>query len=260
MSCGRLEAEIVVPTGGWSLTLSMTVLGVPVTPAITFTAADRYTPSELLTALQTKLNAANASDGAFTVAADLTDRTGTGRVTITHTVENFTLLAGSADLVALLGMNPMTPAALTFTGVRPMRGVWLPDSEISSAYGDGDAGHTESDRGENVAPDGTVRALVYGERVRQPWIRWDLVTREKARTAAEATLGESFETWWLDTHGGRYSYFEAAPQVTVYSDSTNNTELGVYRFVGRRSTALTMAAPPWNGLWAVELTGYEVPA
>lgn len=260
MSCGRLEAEIVVPTGGWTLTLGMTVSGVPVTLAITFTAGDRYTPSALLTALQTKLNAAHATDGTFTVSCSLTDRTGTGRVTITHTVENFTLIAGSADLVALLGMAAMTPAALTFTGVRPMRGIWLPDSEISSAYGDDDVGHTESDRGENMAPDGTVRALVYGERVRQPWIRWDLVTRAKARTEAEAALGESFETWWLDTHGGRYSYFDGAPKVTVYSDSTNNTELGEYRFIGRRNTALTMAAPPWNGLWTVELTGYEVPA
>lgn len=257
MSCGRLETYITVPTGGWTLTLTITAIGGPYTITL---AAGEYTAATLLSALKTALDAATGADGAFSVTINVTDRTGTGIVTISHTLQTFTLVAGSTELLGLLGMAAMTPAALTFSGTRPMRGVWLPDSDISSTYGDGDQGDQEVDRGGSVSPGGQVRALVYGERTRQPWIRWANVSRARARTAAEAALGDSFQTWWMDTHGGRYTYFGGSPKVLVYSDSSDNTLLGTYRLTGRRSTEMVQAAPPWNGLWQVEISGYKVPA
>lgn len=257
MSCGRLEAYITVPTGGWTLTLTITAIGGPCT--ITMTAG-AYTVTTFLAALKTALDAASGADGAFGVTINTTDRTGTGIVTITHATQTFTLVPGSTEMLGLLGMASMTPAALTFSGARPMRGVWLPDSDISSTYGDGDEGHTEIDAGRTVSPTGQVRGLAYATRVRQPWIRWANVTRARARTSAEAALGDSFETWWLDTHSGRYTYFGSSPKVIVYSDSDTSTVLGTYRLIDRRTTEMVQAAPPWNGLWSIEITGYKVPS
>lgn len=255
-ACGRLEAQFTVPSGGWTVAVTITAIG---TYNVTV-AANTYTPTSFLTALQTSLDAASGSDGAFAVSASFTDRTGTGLVTIAHATETFSATWTSTDMRDLLGFSgSLTPAALTFTGTSAMRGAWLPDCEIDTTYG-GEAGHYEHDRSELVSPDGTVYALSYATSRRYlPEIRWALISRARARTAAETTTGQSYETWWRDTHGGLYSYFAAAPQVTVYDDSTTSNSIGTFRLTGRVDTSMAKAAAPWHGLWEITAAGYKVP-
>ena len=257
MGSGRLCSQITVPSGGWTMTPTITAIGGPYT--CTVPAGTYFSSTELLTAVQTALDGATGGDGAFTVSGSLTDHTGTGLVTIAHATQTFTLIWTSTDLRDVLGFTgTLTPAALTFTGTTHLRGVWLPDCPVDATYGS-EAGHTEVHRSEMVGTDGSVSALCYGQsRVRQPRVAWSHVTRPRARISGETTTGASFERWWLDTHGGTRTYFPVAPQVRWYPDSGVATYY-TYRLTSRTSTEMQRADASWVYLWPVEITGYKVP-
>ena len=112
-----------------------------------------------------------------------------------------------------------------------------------------------------ITPTGAMTGLVYQSRRRHPEFRWSHVTRARAREAAETTTGQSFEAWFLDTHGGRYSsYYVPCPQVKVYSDSTNDTTVGsFYLNTPSIDTAMEKIAAPWHGLWSCAIGGFKVP-
>lgn len=254
MSSGRLEAQITVPTGGWSASLSITGIGGPY--AISFAAGATYYPSTFVAALETALDAASGSDGDFTVSLNRTDDTGTGVVTIAHATQTFTLTSVSAALLDLLGFaSDLTPAALSFAGTSGMRGLWLPDCPIDSPYG-AEAGHYEFDRSRSITPSGVVSSLVFAERRRHPAIRWSHVTRARARAAAESAPVRSFETWFRDTHGGACSYFVGSPLVRVYSDAADASPFATLYLDTPDGTAMERAAAPWNGLYPIEIGGY----
>lgn len=257
MSAGRLDAQITVPSGGWAVAVTITAIGGPFT--CTIAAGTYFVGTTLLAALQTALDGASGGDGAFTVSASLTDTTGTGLVTIAHATQTITMTWTSTDLRDILGFTgTLTPAALTFTGTKHLRGLWLPDSPVDSEYG-GEVGHTETDRTTTVTPTGDVSVTAFGSsRVRMGRTAWSHITRPKARTGAEATTGASYETWLLDTHSGRYSYFATAPQIRVYHDS-GGAIVGTYRFIWDGSTQMQRADATWVYLWAITLPpAYEV--
>lgn len=255
MTCGRLEARITL-AAAVDLTLVVTAIGGPYTVTI---AAGSYFPTALLSTIQTQLDAASGADGMFTVSMSKTDETGTGIVTISHATQTFTL-AIPATFRSLLGFSAdLTPAALTFSGTACMRGVWLPDCSIDSTYGR-EAGHTELDRSTTLTPTGAMSGLVYQSRRFHPEFRWSHVSRARAREAAETVVGQSFEAWFLDTHGGRYSYFATCPHVRVYDDSTNDTTPGTFALTIPTDTAAEKSAAPWHGLFAIVIGGYKVPA
>lgn len=256
MANGRLEAQYTVPTGGWVITPTITAIGGPFTCTI---AAGTYFPTALLAALQVALDAASGGDGAFTVSAG-TGESGTGLVTIAHATQTFTAVWTSTDLRDALGFTAdLTPAALTFTGTKHMRGVWLPTHPINAPRGS-DPGHTETDRSELVAPDGTVSSLVYGtaQRVRMTGVEWAVVTARRALVTQEVTVGESFEQWWLDTHSGLRTYFSTSPQVRLHWNADAGTYHTFY-LTGRTTTELQRAGDGnWIGIWQVAISGYKV--
>lgn len=254
MSSGRLEAQITVPVGGWSASLSITGIGGPY--SISLTAGATYYPSTLATALETALDAASGSDGDFIVTVNRTDDTGTGVVTIAHATQTFTLTSVSAGLLDVLGFAAdLTPAALSFAGTSGMRGLWLPDCPIDSTYG-AEPGHYEFDRSRSVTPSGVVTSLVFAERRRLPSIRWSHVTRARARAAAESAPVLSFETWFRDTHGGTRSYFAGSPLVRVYTDAADASPFATLYLDKPDSTEMERPAAPWHGLFTVEIGGY----
>ena len=113
MARGRVEARITVPTGGWSVSLTITAIGGPYTVTI---PAGNIFPTDLLSSFQTQLDAATGGDGAFTVSASWGE-SGTGFVTIAHATQTFTLTWTSTDLRDVLGFaGTLTPAARTLTG------------------------------------------------------------------------------------------------------------------------------------------------
>lgn len=255
-TCGRLEAQWTL-AASQTMALTITAIGGPYTITI---AAGSYYPTALAAEIQTQLDAASGSDGAFTVSISKTDETGTGILTIAHATQTFSLTFTSATFRTALGFAAdLTPAALTFSGTSTMYGVWLPDCAMDSTYG-AESGQSDVDASSTVSPRGHMYGLVYQTRVRHPEFRWSHVTRARARRAAETTTSQSFESWYLLTHGGESTFFVAHPPVKVYRDSTNDTLIAAYYLdTPASTTAMEMAARPWHGLWTVVVGGYKVP-
>lgn len=241
MARGRVEARLTVPTGGWSVSLTVTTFAPPMVITI---PAGNYFPTDLLATFKTQLDAAYVGDGAFTVSGSWGEA-GTGLVTISHTVETFTVTWTSTDLRDVLGFtSTLTPAAATFTGTLHARGVWLPNCEMDIDRGV-DGGVYELDRTTSVSPQGDVYGMGYTTRQRHEGFTWPHITQPRAQITYEATTGESFERWWLDTHAATRSYFaEVAPQLRVYEDASTGTYL-TYREIERANTA----APRFDSTW-----------
>lgn len=251
MTRGRLEAQITIPTGGWDGSLTVTAIGGPTTFTV---AAGTYYPTDLLTTLKTTLDAVFGGDGAFTVTGSFGEA-GTGFVTISHATQTFEINWTDLELQDVLGFNgfgDLTPAALSFVADSQCRGVWLPNAEIASAYGNADEGHTETDESSTVSPRGDVKTLSYSTRQVLPWCRWSHVLKAYARISAETTTGASFEQWWRYTQGGELSYFEVGSAVRLYWDASTST-YKTYRIPGRRGTEMPRVVDGWDGLYAIEL-------
>lgn len=256
MARGRVEARITIPTGGWSVSLTITAIGGPYTVTV---AAGNYFPTDLLTSFQTQLDAATGGDGAFTVSASWGE-SGTGLVTIAHATQTFTIAWTSTDLRDVLGFSgSLSPAALTFTGTLHARGVWLPDCEMDVDRGI-DGGVYETDRATQVSPQGDVYGLVYNTRQRHDGFTWPHVSHPRAQITYETTTGASFEQWWRDTHSALRSYFpEAAPQLRVYYSADAGT-YHTFREISRVDTDAPRADATWRYLRTVRLGPlYRVP-
>lgn len=255
VTVGRLEAQITIPTGGWAVSVTITSIG---TFAVTV-AAGTYYPTDLLSTFATQLNAATGADGVFAVSGSFGE-SGTGLVTISHTVETFTLTWTSTSIRDALGFTgTLTPAAASFTGARNAQGVWLPACPMAALYGSNDPGHTETDMGQTVSPRGDVHTTVYETRTRLPSVRWSHVARARARVAGETVVGESYEQWWRSTQGGELSYFASGSAVRIVWDANVSATYHTYRLVDRTGTEMQRAVEDWNGLFSVEIAGYRVP-
>lgn len=249
MTRGRLEAQITVPTGGWAGSLTVTAIGGPTTFTV---PAGTYYPTDFLSQLKTTLDAVFGGDGTFTCSGSFGEA-GTGLVTISHTVETFTISWTATNMRDALGFaGNLTPAATSFAGTKNAQGVWLPNAEIASYYGNGDEGHTETDAGSTESPRGDVKTLVYNTRQVLPSVRWSHVQKANARIAAETTVGASFEQWWRYTQGGELSYFEPSAPIRLYWDAATST-YKTYRVPTRSGTQMERVAPEWDGLYAIDL-------
>jgi hypothetical protein len=249
MSRGRLDAQITVPTGGWTFSLTVTTIGGPTTGTV---AAGTYHLSDFLTAVDTALEAVFGGDGAWTVTCS-DGESGTGLVTITHATQTFTLSWSSTNLRDALGFAAdLTPAALSFTGTKVAQQIWLPNAEGAFAYGNGDEGHTETDAGSTESPRGDVKTLVYNTRQVLPWARWSHVQVAYARISGESVSNSSFERWWRNTQGGELSYFEPTAPVRLYW-SADVASYKTYRIAGRRGTEMPRVVEDWNGLYTILL-------
>ncbi len=252
---GRLEAQITVPTGGWAISVTITAIG---TYTVTVPAGTYY-PTDLLSTFKTQLDAANGGDGTFTVSGSFGE-SGSGLVTISHTVETFTITWSNTNIRDALGFTAtLTPAALTFTGTRNAQGVWLPDCPMSAARGPNDPGYVLSDRTETISPRGDVNALKFQSRTILPPVRWSHVSKASAKVVSEVTVGESFEQWWRYTHNGELSYFAIAPPVRIIWDADVSATYHEFRLTGRNSTEMPRVVEDWDGLWTVEISGVKTP-
>jgi hypothetical protein len=254
LSRGRVEARITVPTGGWAISLTITTIG-------TFTVtvpAGTYFPTALLSTFKTLLDAATGGDGTFTVTGSFGE-SGTGFVTISHTVQTFTITWTSTELRDVLGFaGTLTPAALSFTGTINAGGVWLPSCDHDAPRGR-DNGVYQIDRAVTTAPGGTTIATGYQRRRKLGRVSWPLSSRARTLESGETVTGESFERWWLDTHGGRVSYFGMSPQVQLYWNADDTVKVTL-----KLTEPLTEFNPrrvdnQWIGIWEFGIDGFQVP-
>lgn len=241
---GRFEAKITVPTGGWSVSAT-NASGGPST--VTIPAGDYY-PSDLLSTLQTQLNASRPSG--WTVTKDFGE-SGTGKVTIScGGVATFSIVWTSTTLRDVLGFTVNIVGALTSTGSNAMKGVWLPDCPLS-CEDDLTVGAYQSDARASISPSGAVYTVAGNSYRRLRGLQWSHVSKDRARSASSAPM--PFEQFWFETQLGGHAAFAAGARLAFYTDAGANTLLGYYHQVGRTDTDMTQAVQGWTGRWGIEL-------
>lgn len=251
MSRGRLDAQITVPTGGWSYSLTVTAIGGPTAGSV---AAGTYYMTDFFTALQTSLDAVFGGDGAFTVSSSHGE-SGTGLVTIAHATQTYSLTWTSTNMRDMLGFTGnLTPAATSFSGTEACEATWLPNAEGAFYYGNGDEGHTETDSSTTESPRGDVKRLVYNTRQVLPSAIWSHVPKAFARAASETTVNASFERWWRNTQGGDLSYFEPCAPVRLVWNADSPSTYKTYRLPAMTSTQMGRVDDGWDGLFRVEVS------
>lgn len=242
MTRGRLEAQIY-QASNWTANAVGTA-----TNTATVTASSTRFPTDLLTVFGTALS--TATTDTVTVTGSFGEA-GTGLVTISSTA-NIAITWTSTDLRDLLGFTGNLSAATSHVGTKQCRGVWLPNCEIVSAYGNDDEGHTETDQGSTESPRGDIKTLSYNTRQVLPSVRWSHVPKAQARISAETTTGASFEQWWRWTQGGELTYFEVGSAINLYWDAATSTKK-TYRCSSRKGTQMDRTVAEWNGLYDIAL-------
>lgn len=245
---GRLEAQIY-QASNWAPTATGTA-----SAAATVSAnATRY-PTTLLTAFATALS--TATGDTVTVTGSFGE-TGTGLVTISSTANLAINWGAATDLRDLLGFAGNLSAATSHVGTKVMQGVWLPNA-VMAAPRHVDNGATQIDRSILVAPGGTVYAYGYQRRQKLGRVTWSHVQHRYALEAGEVTDRESFECWYLDTHGGRVSYFTIAPAVNLYWDAGAGTAVTIRLTEPIDGYNPERVVPEWIGYFPVVIDGYVV--
>lgn len=243
MTRGRLDAQVTVPSGGW------TFAAVGTSSANATVAAGPYYQTTFATALSSALSTATGDTVTVTVS---NGETGTGLVTIGSTAN----LSGSWTSTAMrdyLGFTGNLTAATSHVGSRQCQSIWLPNAEIASHYGNGDEGHTETDMATTESPQGDVKGLVYASRVVLPSVRWTHVEKPYARISGETVVGASFERWWRNTQAGELAYFAVLAPFRLYWDASSSDHK-TYRCPRPRGTAMDRTVDPWAYLYGVELS------
>lgn len=255
---GRLEAKVTVPVGGWAFTMSVDGL---VGTSVRTIAAGAYWPGELVDAFKVQLDAgeiALGGVGTFTLTESWGE-SGTGLLTVDHAGTDFAITWGSTDLRNALGFTTDIASGDVYTTAVQADGVWLPGA-IMAAPRYRDNGHIEHDRTLTVSPRGHVNALGYESRQRTGRILWSHVEAKRAIESQEVTVGQSFECWWRDTHGGRVSYFGRAPLVRLYWDAGAGTYVEIRLIEPAHTFNPERVVPDWIGYWPVAIDGYVVPS
>ena len=243
---GRLEAQITVPVGGWSVSVNDGG-GADVA---TMTAGTYYV-TEFLAELKARMDAATGKTFTITCASG---EAGTGKVTISINVGTFTLTWTSTDLRNALGFTgTLTPGAASFTSTNGAQAMWLPDCPYSGQMFDHQlVGHRVSDYRQSVSPTGEVYTLIGNHYRQHKSVRWTHVGRDRAIDGANSAV-ISWQQWVRQCQWGDLSYFTVGAPVRFYSDATNSTLLGAYNLVLNPSLELPKSLDQWTQLWAVEI-------
>jgi len=227
---GRWEARVVVPTGGW--TVSVTDSGGTDASAISLAAAETYyhgsagnNSNDLAAEMQSQLNASATLSGTYTVTVS-TGELGTGKYTIACD-ESYSLTWTSTALRDVCGFTANVSSQTSATGANHAQGLWLPDCVAEPEYGLASAGKQVVDRKVTLAEDGTFYSYSGASHVRNT-ITHPMVTKAKTLVASETTTGASFEQFWKDAIIGQQAYFTAGSQLRYYPDTSDDTTYFTY--------------------------------
>ncbi len=243
---GRLEAQVTVPSGGWSVSATNTGGG----PTTATLAAGTYYPTALITALVSAINAAmGAPDFAITCA---NTEGGSGRVSISTGSGTWSLSWTSTALRDLLGFaGNITAVSSTQVSDYAMKGVWLPDSPLV-IEDDLSVGRYVTDLRQSIGPTGQVLTLVGNSYQRVKDVRWTHVSKDRTIGSAVA-YPMTWERFLYETQFGSLSYFAAGAKVNLYTDATTPTLLGPYYIRGLSTSDVAQAVQGWAGRWGVAI-------
>jgi hypothetical protein len=239
---GRLEARITLSAAheiACTDSGGLTTVSVP---------AGNYYLTELVAAIDADL------DSAWTISVSDGESSATGKCTINSTDTPWSITWTSTTLRDILGFTGnIAGVSAAQTGTNHCVGLWLPDIEKFSMYGDSANGSYVSDFRATKGPTGVLRAYYgNGHRVHRG-INWGGVTGARAMAHHEAVSGESFESFYLDVVTGRKSYIPVAPYVRLYWDADVDATYAVGRLLWPSDFDLNKLVDTWTGRYIVDL-------
>lgn len=233
----KLEGMITVPTGGWSISVTETPAA---TSSVTIAAGNYFptSPTSLLDALETALNADATLAGTYTVTIDDDTQTSTGKVTIAASgLTSFAITWTSPALRNALGFTATISGAATHTSPSASPHVWLPNVKrwSSTVAPDGYRGQPQTDGTVTISPSGMSKAIKYATRYIDV-MEWRFVLGRKAWSSLETITNESYETFYGVAQG-------RGQPVRYHSDRTDDTTYSSYRHMGIGSMAAVPSIP-----------------
>ena len=245
MPRGRLEGILTV-TSGWTLSATNGTGG-PSTCTIT---PGSYTVTEYCTALQSALNAGRPSG--WTVTRSFGE-SGTGLVTINCSSTPWAVTWTTAEAGYQVGHTTIGSRSASLASTLLVPGLWLPDCAYWAPFDQGDAGAVYTDLRQVVSPLGHVQTLYGNQRTEIRGLKWEAITKERARAYNESATLSSFESWWqvvqlgegwtAFTPGNSFGFFPTADADTY----------AAYRIIDLASFDPPQTSPGWTGLFRVEI-------
>lgn len=248
MPFGRLEAQITVPVAGWDGTINDSGAGGDVAWSV---PAGTYFLPELLSELQTQLNAAAPTD-TLTVSVG-NGELGTGKVTIASGGGTFAITWIDLDLRDLLGYTGNLSGASTYLATNHARSLWIADcpylapNEVSPWGGWPEADFRTV---ENAA--GVVWGFM-GQLKETSFLRWETVKRSRASKANEATTGESFQRFVEEGVWGTAAWGTPTGPIRFFPDASASA-FAKYSVTDLKQFRPEQFSDGWAaGPWKVEL-------
>jgi len=248
---GRLEAKVTCP--GWSGTATNATHGAAA-QAWTVAAGD-YFPGDLLTALQTALNAVDGPG--WTVTASWGEA-GTGLITINCSSTPWALTFTQADFRTFLGLAANIGSRSTAKVCESQSpSVWLPGTHYSAQYdlANGEQGAFFTDMRSTRSPRGHVQTL-FGNRWSEiRGLRWEAVTQAYARANAGNGVNTAFELWWQWTQLGEADggMHKVGSPVRLYGNADSSINSMDCRIDGLTNSDMPMTSNGYLGLYRVEI-------
>jgi hypothetical protein len=247
MPNGRLEAQITVPTGGWSGTIDDSGGGGAVSWSV---PAGIYYLVELLVELASRLNIAAPTDTITVTVGN--GENGTGRVTISST-GTIAIVWIAIDLRDLLGYTGNLSGSSSYLATQHARSLWIAGSPYRAPNEVAPwAGWPKADFRTVESAAGQVWAFM-GQKKEIASLAWDAVPRSRASKANEVLVNESFQRFVEDGVWGVAPWGTPAGPVRFFPDA------GVASYAEYYVTDLNEFVPEqfadgWaGGPWKVQL-------
>jgi len=259
--CGRLEARITVPTGGWAVSYTDTN-----GTATATVPAGNYYPLELAAELQAQIRALAGGIGDGMLISISDGESGTGRCQILPgSGGSGPLNWTSTDLRDALGfagnISADDFANQNNTGTKHCRGLWLPGVSKYSMYGDGANGTLVTDFRATVGPTGVTDSAFGNKHRRHIGVRWVGVPAARAMAHHESSVtNESFESFFLDVATSRVSYISVGTYVRLVWDADVDGTYAVGRLLWPATFDVPQMTRGWTGRYVVDMPPLAVEA
>lgn len=250
----KIEARIVVPTGGWQV--SVTDSGGAVAGAITLAASETYYHStagsegtDLPAEMQSQLNGTGVLAGTYTVTVSA-GAGGTGKYTIACD-ESFSLSWTDSAFRDAVGFTSSITSQTTATGANHAQGLWLPGMPADTPYGLTSSGRPMSASNITIGVDGLYSRWEGNSLTLNEYV-WT-VPVNKAIAASESTTNESWETFWLDAVRPTQPWAQGGRSILYYADADTDGTSIAYCVLGGMSPNMTRSTADYDGWWDVRL-------
>jgi len=224
---GKLEAQVTIPTGGWTITCT-DALGGPtgvVVPAGTYYhSSDGSNSNTLSEAITTAVNTLLGQTWTLTIAAG---ESANGKYTIGCDGATCTVTWTDTELRDLLGFTGDLSGSTSYESPSQAQALFVASNGFQKKNGQSGGSARKSNQQARVNDAGYVFAI-QGRDYKTASITWPMETRAKCWTVNESTTNESFETFMVDGIWGQSSWGTVTGPIRFYPDADTDTDYGTF--------------------------------